>query len=178
MDGVVTGVDPQDLRLRDHLRRQAQSLGSEPQPDPPRRTGLGEAVEDRGDCRPHGFVGVQSDFAIGVAPDQSDRQAAPEFPTRRLVPDPTVEAGAKDIELRFAYRTFHPQQEAIIEQRRVINPVRVADQSIGQTAQINETIPVSIVTCQARHLKAQNEPHVSESDLGGQPSETGSRHRA
>jgi hypothetical protein len=58
----------------------------------------------------------------------------------------------------------------------VIDPVRVADQRIGQTAQIDEAIPVSIVAGQARHLKAQNQTHVSKSDLGGQPGETGSRH--
>jgi hypothetical protein len=121
---------------------------------------------------------MQPDFAIGVAPDQSDRQAAPQFPARCLVADPAVEASAKDIELRFAHRALQPQQEAIIEQRRVINPVRVADQRIGQTAQINEAIPVSIVAGQSRHLKAQNKAHVSESDLSGQPGKTGSRHGA
>ena len=45
---------------------------------------------------------MQSDFAIGVAPDQSDRQAAPELPARRLITDPAVKAGAKNIELRFS----------------------------------------------------------------------------
>jgi hypothetical protein len=58
----------------------------------------------------------------------------------------------------------------------MVNPIGVADQSIGQAAQINEAIPVSIVAGQSRNLKAQNETDVSKSDLGGQPSKTGSRH--
>src|SRR5271165_1809501 len=79
-------------------------------PDAPRRTGLGEAGEDRGDRGLDGFVGMESDFAIGVAPDQSNRQAAPELPARRLVADPAVEASSKDIELRFTHRALQPNR--------------------------------------------------------------------
>ena len=58
----------------------------------------------------------------------------------------------------------------------MVNPVGVADQRIGQTAQIDESVPVGIVAGQSRDLKTQNKPHVSERDLGGQAGETGSRY--
>jgi len=58
---------------------------------------------------------MQPDFAIRAAPDQSDRQAAAEFSARRLVADPTVEAGTKDMEFRFAHRALQAEQQAIVE---------------------------------------------------------------
>ena len=76
---------------------------------------------------------MKSDFAVGLAPDQPNWQAAPQFASGRLIADPAVEAGPKDIEFRFAHRALQSEQEAIIEQRRVINSVGVADQRVGQT---------------------------------------------
>ena len=76
---------------------------------------------------------MKSDFAVGLAPDQPNWQAAPQFASGRLIADPAVEASSKDIEFRFAHCALQSEQEAIIEQRRVINSVGVADQSIGQT---------------------------------------------
>ncbi len=54
-------------------------MKSEPQPDTPRRTGLGESREDRGDRCAHAFIGVEADFAIGLALDEADRQATPKL---------------------------------------------------------------------------------------------------
>ncbi len=49
VDGGVAGLHPADLAPLMHPQRQAKALGSEPQPHTPRRTGLGESREDRGD---------------------------------------------------------------------------------------------------------------------------------
>ena len=53
---------------------------------------------------------MKSDFAVGVAPDKPDRQAAPQLAAGRLVADPAVEAGPKDIKFRFALVPFSPSR--------------------------------------------------------------------
>ena len=63
---------------------------------------------------------------------------------------------------------FSPSRRRSLNNAGVINPVGVADQRIGQTAQMDESVPVGIVARQSRDLKTQNETHVSERDLGGQ----------
>ena len=175
VDGGVAGLHPADLAPLMHLQRQAKALRSEPQPHPPRRTGLGESREDRGDRRAHGFIGVEADFAVGFAPDKADRQTAPKLTTRRLVADAAVEPGAQDVELRLAHCAFQPEQEPVVEQRRVIDPVRIADQGVGEAAQVDEPIPVGIVAGQSGHLQAQDQTDVSKGDLGGQPGKARSR---
>ena len=113
--------------------------------------------------------GVEANFAVGLAPDKTDREAAPKLATRRLVADAAVEPGPQDVELRLAHCALQPEQEPVVEQRRVIDPVRIADQRLGQAAQVDEPIPVGIVAGQSGHPQAQHQTDVSEGDLGGQP---------
>src|SRR5712691_6285958 len=47
-----------------------------------------------------------------------------------------------------AHSALEPEQEPIIEQRRMIDAVGIADQRVGETAQIDEAVPVSVVARQ------------------------------
>ena len=44
-----------------------------------------------------------------------------------------------------AHGALQAEKQAVVEQARVIDAVGVADQGIGETAEIEETIPVGIV---------------------------------
>jgi hypothetical protein len=44
-----------------------------------------------------------------------------------------------------AHSALEPGQEPVVEQRRMINAVGVADQRVGEAAQINEAVPVSLL---------------------------------
>ncbi len=175
MDRGVAGLYPADLSPLVHLQRERQPLRSEPQPDTPRRTGIGETREDRGDRCAHGFVGVKSDFAVGLAPNEADRQASPKLSARRLVADAAVEAGAQDVKLRLAHRALEPEKQPVVEESGVINAVGIADQRVGQAAKVDQPIPVGIVAGQPGDLQAQDQAEVSEGDFGGQAGETGPR---
>src|ERR1700685_3838821 len=101
---------------------------------------------------------MEADFAIGLAPDKADRQTAPKLTARRLVANAAVEPGAQDIELRLAHRALQPVQEPVVEQPRMVDTIRIADQRVGQAAQVDEQIPVCIVAGQSGSLQPNTRP--------------------
>src|SRR5208282_1559575 len=122
--------------------------------------------------------GVETDLAIGFAPDKADRQSSAQFTARRLVANAAVEAGPQDMQLGFAHGALEPEQEAIVEEGGMIDAVGVADQRIGEAAQLDEAMPIGVVACQARDLEPEHEADVGEGDFGGEPGETRSRDKA
>src|SRR3974390_2370695 len=76
---------------------------------------------------------------------KAHRQAAAQFPPRGLFSDPAVEARAQDVEFGFTHRAFEPQQGAVVEHGRMIDPVGVADQRVGKSRQIDEAIPFGLI---------------------------------
>ena len=117
------------------------------------------------------LVRVEADLAVLVAPDQPDRQATAQLAARGLVADAAVQASAQDVELGLAHRALQPQHQAIVEHARVIDAILVGQQRAGQPTQVEQPVPISIVACQARDLKPQDDPDVAEGDLGGQVGE-------
>ena len=95
---------------------------------------------------------MKANLAIGVAPDESDRQPPPQFAARRLVADAAVKPRPQHVQLGLAHGTFETEQQSIVEQRRVIDAIGVADQRVGETGEINEAVPVGVVAGEARHL--------------------------
>jgi hypothetical protein len=48
------------------------------------------------------------------------------------------------------------------------NALGIADERVGEAAQIDEAVPVGIVASQTRDLKPEHEADVTKRDLGGQ----------
>jgi hypothetical protein len=96
---------------------------------------------------------VKTNFALLLAPDKADGQAAPEFAARRLVANAAIEARAQYVQLCFAHGALQPQQQPVIEHRRVIEAVAIADQRVGEAGEIDEAIPFGIVAGQARDFQ-------------------------
>ena len=82
------------------------------------------------------------------------------------------------MQLGFAHGALQPEQEAIVEQGGMIDAVGVADQRIGEAAQLDEAMPIGVVARQARDLEPENEADVGERDFGGEPCEPRSRDKA
>ena len=53
----------------------------------------------------------------------------------------------------------------------MIEPVGVTDHGVGHAAQIQQPVPVDVVSGQPRDLQAEHQPGVPERDLRGQPGE-------
>ena len=168
--------DPADLAgcRRCRLQREGQAFGAEPEPDAARRAEFGETLEDRADGASDGFVGMEQNFAILFSPNEADRQSAAQFAASGFVADAAVEPGANDVQFGFAHRTLEAEQQTIVEQRRMIDAIVVANESVGEAAEFEQAIPVGVVPRQARDFQTENDSHMGQRDFAGQASEPGS----
>jgi hypothetical protein len=161
VDRRVRRGDPADALDAVRLQREGQAFGAEPEPDLTHRAEFGEAREDSADGTGHGFVGMEADLAVVVAPHEADRQAPPQLAAGRFVADAPFEAGAEDVQLSFTHRALEAEDQPVIEQRRVVHAVGITDQGVGHAAQIQQSIPVGVVAREPRDLEAQD-----NADLG------------
>jgi hypothetical protein len=174
--GGVGRFHPDDLTggvVDAALERHLQALLFEPQPHPAGRAAGRELFEDRRDDTADSLVGVAQDLPVGVAPHEPDRQPTTQLATGGLVTDPTVEAGAQDVQFGLGHRAFHPQQQPVVEQRRVVDAVGVGDQRVGHAGQVQQPVPVCVVARKPGHLQRQHDTDLAQPDLGGQLSEPG-----
>jgi hypothetical protein len=178
VDGGVARLDPADLGALMHLQREFEPLRAEPQPHTPGRARFGKMCKDTADGGEDGLVRVKANLAVLLAPHKTNRQAAPEFAARRLVADAAVEAGAQHVQFRFAHGPLEPEQQPVIEQRRVIEAIGIADQRVGEPGEVDQAIPFGIVARQARNFEAEHEADTGERHLGGKPGEAGAGHGA
>ena len=79
----------------------------------------------------HLGVRVQHD-RVGVIITQSNRQRETQLTLLGFVELAALEAGAEEMQLRLGHLRLHPQQEAVVEIRRVVATVLVDDQRAGQ----------------------------------------------
>jgi hypothetical protein len=69
--------------------------------------------------------------------------------------------------------SIQTQEQAVVEQRRMINAIVVANESIGDAAQFEQAIPVGIVACQPGDLQTEHDSHVGHGHFAGQAGEAG-----
>ena len=72
------------------------------------------------------------------------------------------------MQLGLRHGALEPQYEAVVEIARVIDAVGVGDQGVGDRTQIQQLIPVGVVAGQPRHLDAQHDPDLAQTDVGDQ----------
>jgi hypothetical protein len=121
---------------------------------------------------------VEADLAIGLAPDKADRQSSAEFTACCLVANAAVEAGPQHMKFGLAHGALEPEQEAIIEEGWMIDAICIADQRVGEAAEVDEAVPIGVVARQARDLESEHEADVGECDFGGEAGEARSRNKA
>ena len=152
VDGGVSRSNPADLALHAGAQREGKSFGTEPEPDLAGRPEFGELREDRADGAGHGFVGMKENLAVLLAPHETYGQTAAQFAARGLVADTAVQPGAQDMKFRLRHGAFQAEDQAIVEQSRMIDAVAIADQRVGDAAQIEQAIPIGVVARQTERL--------------------------
>src|SRR5207253_874129 len=172
VDGGVGGYDPADALEPRHLEREVQLFGAEPQPHPASRAELAEAVEDGADGTSDGFVGMEADLAILLAPDEPNRQTTPQLATGRLVADAAIEARTQDVEFSLGHGALQPQHQTVVEVAGVIEAVIIGEQRVGDPAQVQQTVPISVVACESGQFQAKDDADVTECHLGREVAET------
>src|SRR5438552_16493518 len=88
IDGDVARVDPTDGTAVASLQWKRQALAAEPEPDAACRSEFGEASKDSTDGGTDRLIWMEADLAILLAPDETNRQAAPQFAAGGLVANP------------------------------------------------------------------------------------------
>src|SRR6185369_11424575 len=125
VDSVIARVHPADVGMGVHLQRQLEAPIAEPQPHAASGTHLGKTVEDGADCGDDGLVGMEQHLAVRVAPDEACRQATPQLSALSLVADAAVETGSEHMQLGLAHGALEPEQQTVVEQRRMIDAVGI-----------------------------------------------------
>jgi hypothetical protein len=143
-------------------------LVTQPQPHAPHRPADSESLEDRNDHAGDRLVGMPTDLPVGLAPDQSYRQATAQLTAGGLVADAAIKPGPQNVQLGLGHGALHPQQQPVVEQRRVVNTIGIGDERVGHPGQIQQSIPVGVVTGQPGDLQRQHDPHLPEPYLSGQ----------
>ena len=114
---------------------------------------------------------MPADLPLGLTPDQPDRQATAQLTAGGFVPDPPVEAGPQNVQLGFGHSALHAQHQAVVEQRRMIDAIAIADQRVSEAAEVDEAVPIGIVACQARHFETEDDADMPERDFRREPGE-------
>jgi len=86
----------------------------------------------------------------------------------RLVAQAPVQAGADQVQLGPRHRPLQPEQQAIVEVARRVDPVLVGDQRPGEGAEVEQLVPVGRGAGKPRNLKREDHADLAEPDLGDQ----------
>ena len=164
-DDVRVGVV--DVALQRHL----QTLLLQPQPHSTGGATKRELFEDCRQDATDGLVRVQQDLPAGFAPHQPDRQTAAQLPAGGLVADSAVKPGAQDVKLGLGHGALHSQQEPVVEHGRVVDAVGVGDERVGDSGQVEQPVPVSVVAGQPGDLQRHDDTEIGRASCRERVSE-------
>ena len=75
----------------------------------------------------------------------------------------------QNVQFGFAHGALEPEQQAVVEVRRVVHAVLVADERARHRRQLEQALPVGVVACEPRDLQTQNQSHVPKPHIGHEP---------
>src|SRR5215470_4632228 len=102
-------------------------------------------------------------------PTGSPRRSSPRSALLRIPPL----RRAQDVKLGFAHCALETEQQAIIEHRRMIEAICIADERVGETAEIKQAVPICIVAGEAGHFESEHDADMSKRDFCGETGEAG-----
>jgi hypothetical protein len=123
------------------------------------------------------FVGINFDLA-SFAPAEARRQHEPEFAALRLGVTRGDASLSHQAQFVFRHRSLQPEQQAVVDDSRIIGAIRIDNQCAGKRAQVDEMMPIPPVARQARCLDAVHRADIAGAHHGNKPLEAGALHRA
>jgi hypothetical protein len=99
-------------------------------------------VERQRDRAAYLSVGIHDD-AVLIVVGIPDGQRMAQFPLLCLVEFTAEEAPAQKMQLRLRHCALEPQQQPIVEVRRVVAAIGIDDQGVRQCAQLQQAVPGS-----------------------------------
>ena len=131
------------------------------------RTGPFEGLEEQTHHGLHLGIRIENNAILRIV-QETDRHHLLELAAPRTAQDAPAQTRLEHVQLRFAHRALESQQQAIVEVRRVVEPVLIEDEGIGERAQLEQPMPVGGVSRQARDLKAEHDPDATQTYFGHQ----------
>src|SRR6516164_3949952 len=173
MDGGIGRRDPTDRTLHVLPHGEGEALGVEPKPDLTGRSQFREFRKDRADGADYTFIRMETNFAFLFSPHEAHWQAATQFAAGCFVANSPLQSRAQDVKFCLRHNTLQPENQAIVEKRRMIDAVAISDQSVGHAAEIEQAIPVGMVARQAGDFQAEHDSRTAQSDFRGEVREAG-----
>ncbi len=136
------------------------------------RAKLGEAGEDQFKGMHNLLIGLFDDPTIRT-PDQTRRQQLMVGALLHKATSPGVEPQPQEIQFSFTQHAPQAEEEAIIVVARLKDPGAVGDQGPDHRREVEQGIPVGVVTRQTAGFVGQNDPDVAKGDRGDQFVEAG-----
>ena len=96
---------------------------------------------------------------------KTDWRTQEQFAARCLIQNPALKTCSQHMEFGFAHRALQPEQQPIVEMSRIIDAVLVENQGIGQSADLEKSMPVHRVSREPGHLKPEDDAGTSEADF-------------
>jgi hypothetical protein len=100
--------------------------------------------------------------------DQPDRERHLQLAAAGLGQLAAAQPRADEVQLGLRHGALEPEQQAVVEVGGVIEAVLVADQRVGQRADLQQPVPVGVVARQPGDLQAEHDPRVAQADRGHQ----------
>src|SRR5258708_28592158 len=151
--------------------RKAQLLLGKVTHDRQRRLVLLEEGENQTDRFLDGFVGIEHQLADWII-DQPTGRAKAQLSLFGFGQLAALQSLMQPMEFRLAHRPLKPQQETVVVRSRIIDTFLVNDQRISECTDLQQAIPITARTSQARDFQTQDCSHVAQSHLGHQPLKT------
>jgi hypothetical protein len=86
-------------------------------------------------------IWIQHYMVFGVV-NESDRQWTLQLTPPRFVQDTTQQASPKHMEFGFTHRALHPQQQAVIEVRRIVDAILIQYERVAQSTHLEQPMPI------------------------------------
>jgi len=110
-------------------------------------------------------IRIQAEHTIAVV-DQPHGGTYLQLTAARLVQDAALQTRPKHVQLGFAHGALESEQQSIVEVRRVVRTIFIANQCVGQRADLEQPVPVHRVARQTRDLQAEHDAGMPHADLG------------
>lgn len=132
-----------------------------------RQTGAGsfETLEEQAHGRLHLGVRVEDDAIVDVV-HEADGHSLLELAAASSAQDAAAKTRLEHMELRFTHRALQPQEQSVVEVRRIIQPVFIEDERVAERTELEQPMPVGGVARKTRHLQAEDDADATETDLG------------
>src|SRR5215211_6281914 len=86
-----------------------------------------------------------------------------------------MEARLDEMQFDLAHRPLQAEQQPVIENAWMVQTLGVADERIDDRAQVQQVIPIAIISSQPTYLDSQHQAHSTEPYVCHQPIETRAR---